>query len=177
MSRSIASPTTREGKLTAGLESRDVRIPPVGLAGTLRIPRNARAFIAFAHGSSSSRFSPRNMAVAEGLNARELGTLLFDLLTWEEEADRANVFNVTLLAERFMDSVIWLDRESPTSRVPSAYSARAPEQQLRSWQPAAWRSHRRRRLSRRTSGSCRQDFGSYSDADSPDCWRRGLWRD
>lgn len=118
MSQSIARPTTQEGKLTAKLESRYVCIPPVGLAGTLRIPQTARAFIAFAHGSDSSRFSPRNMAVAEGLNAGRLGTLLFDLLTSKEEADRANVFDVALVAERLVDSVIWLDRESPTSHRP-----------------------------------------------------------
>jgi putative phosphoribosyl transferase len=118
MSQSSASHTTHEGKLEAGLEIRDVRIPPVGLAGTLRIPAAAHAFIAFAHGSGSSRFSPRNTAVAEGLNTRGFATLLFDLLTAEEEADRANVFDVTLLAERLVDSIIWLDRESPASHRP-----------------------------------------------------------
>jgi fermentation-respiration switch protein FrsA (DUF1100 family) len=79
----------------------------------LRIPGEALAFIAFAHGSGSSRLSPRNMAVAEGLNARGFATLLFDLLRPEEEADRANVFNVALLAERLVDAINWLDRESP----------------------------------------------------------------
>ena len=70
---------TRESNLKTALEVRDVRIPPVGLAGTLRIPLEAHAVIAFAHGSGSSRFSPRNMAVAEALNAQGFGTLLFDL--------------------------------------------------------------------------------------------------
>jgi putative phosphoribosyl transferase len=97
---------------TAHVDARDVRIPPIGLAGTLRIPGEAHAFIAFAHGSGSSRFSPRNMAVAEGLNAHGFGTLLFDLLTSEEEADRANVFNIALLAERLVDVINWLDRDS-----------------------------------------------------------------
>ena len=83
---------------------RNVLIPPVGLAGALRIPRCAHAFVAFAHGSGSSRFSPRNMAVAEGLNAHGFGTMLFDLLTPEEEADRANVFNIALLAQRLGDA-------------------------------------------------------------------------
>jgi len=116
MSKSSASRTTHESK--PGLEIRDVRIPPVGLAGTLRIPGAAHAFIAFAHGSGSSRFSPRNMAVAEGLNAQGFGTLLFDLLTSEEEADRANVFDIGLLAERLVDAIGWLNRESPASRCP-----------------------------------------------------------
>jgi len=116
MSPSIPSPTPREGEPRTGIEIRDVRIPPVGLAGILRYPREASAIVAFAHGSGSSRFSPRNTAVAEGLNAKGFGTLLFDLLTLEEEADRANVFNVALLAERLVDAVHWLDRESPVGR-------------------------------------------------------------
>jgi putative phosphoribosyl transferase len=116
MSQSNSSRT--ESGLGAAFEIRDVRIPPVGLGGTLQIPGDAHAFIAFAHGSGSSRLSPRNMAVAEGLNAQGFGTLLFDLLTAEEEADRANVFDVGLLAGRLVDSVIWLDRESPASHRP-----------------------------------------------------------
>jgi putative phosphoribosyl transferase len=118
MSQSIKSRSANEGKLGAGLEIRDVRIPPLGLPGTLRLPGEAHALIAFAHGSGSSRFSPRNMAVAEGLNARGFATLLFDLLSSEEEVDRANVFNVALLAERLVDAINWLDRESPATPRP-----------------------------------------------------------
>jgi putative phosphoribosyl transferase len=111
MSRSIADRPSEAG---AGikLEIRDVRIPPVGLAGTLRVPRQAHAVIAFAHGSGSSRFSPRNMAVAEGLNTQGFATLLFDLLTSEEDVDRSNVFNIALLAQRLIDAIHWLDRDS-----------------------------------------------------------------
>jgi fermentation-respiration switch protein FrsA (DUF1100 family) len=58
------------------------------------------------------------MAVAEGLNAHGFGTLLFDLLTSEEEADRENVFDIALLAGRLADAVIWLDRASPASQLP-----------------------------------------------------------
>ena len=93
---------------------RDVRIPPIGLAGTLRMPGKAQAVIAFAHGSGSSRFSPRNMAVAEALNRQGFATLLFDLLTSEEETDRANVFNIGLLADRLIDAVHWLGRDART---------------------------------------------------------------
>jgi putative phosphoribosyl transferase len=118
MSQSIASRAAHQAKSGAGIEIRDVRIPPLGLPGTSRIPAEAHAFIAFAHGSGSSRFSPRNMAVAEGLNAQGFGTLLFDLLTSEEEADRANVFNVALLAERLVDAIDWLARESPAKPRP-----------------------------------------------------------
>jgi len=114
MSRS-APDRPRQGKPKSEPEIRDVRIPPVGLAGTLRIPREAHAIVAFAHGSGSSRFSPRNMAVADGLNAKGFATLLFDLLTSDEEADRANVFNIALLAERLVDAVHWLDRDPQAS--------------------------------------------------------------
>jgi pimeloyl-ACP methyl ester carboxylesterase len=112
MSRSIPD-RPGEGRVESGLETRDVRIPPIGLAGTLRIPRRAHAVVVFAHGSGSSRFSPRNMAVAEALNTHGFATLLFDLLTSQEEADRANVFNIALLAERLVDAVRWLDRDFP----------------------------------------------------------------
>src|SRR5215475_13758181 len=113
MSQSTASRAAHEAKPGAGLEIREVRIPPLGLPGTLRIPGEAHDFILFAHGSGSSRFSPRNMAVAEGLNAHGFATLLFDLLSSEEEADRTNVFNVALLAERLVDAINWLNHESP----------------------------------------------------------------
>jgi putative phosphoribosyl transferase len=118
MNQSIASRPPPEGESEIGIETRDVLIPPLGLAGTLRYPAKANAVVVFAHGSGSSRFSPRNRAVAEGLNAQGFGTLLFDLLTLAEEGDRANVFNVALLAERLVDAVHWLDRESPAGRRP-----------------------------------------------------------
>ena len=96
----------------------EVWVPPVGLAGALRIPDDARGLIVFAHGSGSSRLSPRNMKVAEGLNHCGLATLLFDLLTAEEEDDRANVFNIDLLATRLVDAVAWLGREAMTAQFP-----------------------------------------------------------
>jgi putative phosphoribosyl transferase len=102
----------------AGREVRVVRIPPIGLAGTLCIPGKAYALVVFVHGSGSSRFSPRNMAVADALNERGIATLLFDLLTVEEEADRANVFNIPLLAERLVHVVRWLEREPIAGSLP-----------------------------------------------------------
>ncbi|MFD0610523.1 dienelactone hydrolase family protein [Bradyrhizobium sp. GCM10027634] len=74
----------------------------------MSVPGNPRGLIVFAHGSGSSRFSPRNTAVAEALNERGFATLLFDLLTPQEEQDRANVFDVGLLAERLIAAVDWL---------------------------------------------------------------------
>jgi pimeloyl-ACP methyl ester carboxylesterase len=96
----------------------DVSISPMELPGTLRIPGRAKAIVLFAHGSGSSRLSPRNIAVAEALNKRGMATLLFDLLTPEEEADRANVFDIQLLAARLCDAVHWLNRESAVGALP-----------------------------------------------------------
>lgn len=92
-------------------KAREVAIPPLDLAGTLVVPTAASGLVVFAHGSGSSRFSPRNTAVARALNRRGFGTLLFDLLTKSEEADRANVFDISLLAERLVDVVQWLGRQ------------------------------------------------------------------
>lgn len=96
----------------------EVTIGPLGLAGTLRLPAAASALVVFAHGSGSSRFSPRNSAVAEALNAQGIATLLFDLLTPDEEAERANVFNIPLLAERLIDVVGWIDTQPALARLP-----------------------------------------------------------
>src|SRR4030095_624688 len=76
------------------------------LAGNLTIPQNSEALVLFAHGSGSSRHSPRNQFVARTLNRAGLGTLLFDLLTPEEEAldiyTREHRFNIYLLVERLL---------------------------------------------------------------------------
>lgn len=99
-------------------EVREVTIPPVGLAGSLHVPRTAKAVIVFAHGSGSSRFSPRNRVVAKALNGQGFATLLLDLLTEDEEADRTNVFDIPLLAERLLDAMRWLDSDAWTGGVP-----------------------------------------------------------
>jgi putative phosphoribosyl transferase len=97
----------------------NVIIPPLGLPGTVVAPKAASGLVVFAHGSGSSRFSPRNRAVAQALNGRGFATLLFDLLTPREEADRANVFDISLLAERLIDVVHWLGRqEEMIARLP-----------------------------------------------------------
>lgn len=100
------------------LTAREVAIAPLGLAGTLQVPAAASALVVFAHGSGSSRFSPRNMAVASALNERGIATLLFDLLTPDEERNRANVFDIPLLAERLVDVVHWIDTEPALARLP-----------------------------------------------------------
>ncbi|MEV0740222.1 phosphoribosyltransferase family protein [Streptomyces sp. NPDC050549] len=90
--------------------SREVEVPAAGvsLAASLTLPDSARAVVAFAHGSGSSRYSPRNRYVAATLNRSGLATLLLDLLTEEEEADRSNVFDVLLLARRLHAASVWL---------------------------------------------------------------------
>jgi pimeloyl-ACP methyl ester carboxylesterase len=71
------------------------------------LPAGAEGIVIFAHGSGSSRLSPRNQHVARALNAARLGTLLFDLLLPEEAEDRANVFDIPLLASRLEDAIVW----------------------------------------------------------------------
>ncbi|MDT0441517.1 phosphoribosyltransferase family protein [Streptomyces johnsoniae] len=90
--------------------SREVTVEAgqVRLGGELTLPADAVGVVVFAHGSGSSRHSPRNRFVADALNGAGLGTLLFDLLTDEEEADRANVFDVGLLAGRLAAATEWL---------------------------------------------------------------------
>lgn len=77
------------------------------LDGELSIPENATGLVIFAHGSGSSRLSPRNRAVAHHLNRQGLATLLFDLLTQEESKVRENVFDIDLLAQRLIGATRW----------------------------------------------------------------------
>jgi putative phosphoribosyl transferase len=98
--------------------SRDVEIPPLGLAGTVRHPAGARAMVIFAHGSGSSRLSPRNVRVADALNRRRIATLLFDLLSLEEEGDRRNVFDIELLGQRLIQAVHWVICEPDVGTLP-----------------------------------------------------------
>jgi len=91
----------------ARTSSRLVSIGPKQLEGFLTVPEHATGLIIFAHGSGSSRLSPRNAFVAEALQLRGMATLLFDLLTDEEALDRRNVFDVPLLASRLGEAVAW----------------------------------------------------------------------
>src|SRR2546430_14879547 len=86
---------------------RPVRISPEGLEGLLGVPSDAKGLVIFAHGSGSGRLSPRNNQVAAGLRDVRLATLLLDLLRPEEEADRANVFDIQLLASRLVAATNW----------------------------------------------------------------------
>ncbi|MFL6242857.1 MAG: phosphoribosyltransferase family protein [Acidimicrobiia bacterium] len=91
------------------------------LPGRLTIPSGAGGLVVFAHGSGSGRHSPRNQAVARALNDGGLGTLLFDLLSPEEEADRANVFDIPLLAGRLGAATAWLRGEENAGALPVGF--------------------------------------------------------
>jgi dienelactone hydrolase len=102
MTSTVTQPTQRDVLIPTGLAR---------LQGTLALPRQPLGLVVFVHGSGSSRLSPRNAAVAQQLSAAGLGTLLFDLLTEAEAADRYNVFDIPLLAERLREATEWLRRQ------------------------------------------------------------------
>ncbi|HUY20460.1 MAG TPA: phosphoribosyltransferase family protein [Candidatus Binataceae bacterium] len=93
----------------------------IRLEGELSIPERAVGVVLFAHGSGSSRLSPRNRVVAEALREAGLGTLLFDLLTEDEAAERENVFDIDFLAHRLADATRWLRAASETGDLPLGY--------------------------------------------------------
>jgi dienelactone hydrolase len=111
--------------LTGAIESFDVTVPvngvkgqPSGLPGRLVLPAPPTGLVLFAHGSGSSRHSPRNAAVASVLHESWIGTLLFDLLTEQEATDRVNVFDVALLAERLLAAVRYVTGLEQTRHLP-----------------------------------------------------------
>ena len=106
------------------LSSGEVRIPDgsgAEIVGDLVLPASARGLVVFAHGSGSSRHSPRNRQVARALNERRLATLLLDLLTADEERDRANVFDIGLLSGRLVAATRWAHREPQVGELPIGY--------------------------------------------------------
>jgi putative phosphoribosyl transferase len=106
------SPTTEENSRDDQQSDVRISIPPVFLDGSLALPARARGVVLFAHGSGSSRHSPRNRYVAEVLHQGGLGTLLFDLLTQDEERIDARTaelrFDIPLLARRLVGATDWL---------------------------------------------------------------------
>ena len=102
---------------------KEVEIPaePVRLPGHLTVPAGAVGVVVFAHGSGSGRHSSRNQAVARALNDAGLGTLLFDLLTPAEEVDRANVFDIALLAIRLGAATDWLLDDEAAAGLPVGF--------------------------------------------------------
>jgi putative phosphoribosyl transferase len=107
------------------VESFEIAIPataasgaPVALPGRLCLPAPPTGLVLFAHGSGSSRHSPRNTLVASVLHESWLGTLLFDLLTEQEATDRVNVFDVGLLAERLLAAIRHVGSLEQTRHLP-----------------------------------------------------------
>jgi predicted phosphoribosyltransferase/dienelactone hydrolase len=92
--------------------------PGMVLNGDLWLPEDAGGLVIFAHGSGSSRLSPRNREVAASLNGRGFATLLFDLLSDEEAANRDNVFDIELLAARLAAATRWAQREPGIDELP-----------------------------------------------------------
>ena len=107
--------------LTANQRSAVITAGPVRLPGILAWPRQPSGMVLFVHGSGSGRLSPRNAVVAQQLRAVGLGTLLFDLLTEVEAADRRNVFDIDLLSERLLAATMWLTRQPETAGLPFGY--------------------------------------------------------
>ena len=98
-----------------------VIIGPHRLEGLLGVPAHPKGHIIFAHGSGSGRFSPRNNHVARRLNHEGFATLLLDLLSPEEEADRRNVFDIELLASRLVEATEWARATPEIAGLPIGY--------------------------------------------------------
>src|SRR5665647_2102555 len=106
-------------------QDEQVRIPSdsILLEGTLTVPAGAKGIVLFAHGSGSSRLSPRNTYVANALDKAGIGTLLFDLLTEDEAVDRENVFDIDFLGHRLVDATRWLRSQAKFAKYPIGYFA------------------------------------------------------
>ncbi|TRZ40979.1 dienelactone hydrolase family protein [Robertkochia solimangrovi] len=101
----------------------DLNIPvdDVILKGVLAIPDNPVGLVIFSHGSGSSRLSPRNNYVARSLNDQGFATLLFDLLTEEEDKFYSNRFDIPLLSKRLKDTTRWIRSQKDIARLPIGY--------------------------------------------------------
>jgi putative phosphoribosyl transferase len=99
----------------------DIPVELLRLPGFLAVPRDAVGVVAFAHGSGSSRFSLRNRQVAEVLHSCGVATLLFDLLSPDEELNRQNVFDIQLLGARLTAATCYLSTEPALARLPIGY--------------------------------------------------------
>lgn len=94
-----------------------VKIDRITLEGMLKIPEKAKGIVLFAHGSGSSRFSPRNNFVADVLREGGMGTLLIDLLLKEEDVVYETRFDIGLLTGRLVKIIQWLDKQKETQRL------------------------------------------------------------
>lgn len=105
------------------MKREEISIPlaSVTLKGELVLPENALGIVVFSHGSGSSRFSPRNKMVAELIQQHGMGTLLFDLLTEQEDRIYENRFNIDLLVSRLIEATEWLMHNVETQEFSLAY--------------------------------------------------------
>jgi dienelactone hydrolase len=111
----------RAGQDRVSVKDVEVECYSVTLPGILAVPNNAKAVIIFAHGSGSSRLSPRNTYVATVLHECGFGTLLFDLLTGREDLVYDNRFDINLLAERLTAATEWLHGQKGTADLEVGY--------------------------------------------------------
>lgn len=98
-----------------------IPVDHVHIEGMLELPANTRGVVLFAHGSGSSRHSPRNSFVARMLREQGLGTLLLDLLTLSEDLDYQTRFDIPLLTLRLLHATRWVRMHMPTRRLPMGY--------------------------------------------------------
>jgi len=99
----------------------NIELGKLTLQGIINIPEGAKSLIVFAHGSGSSRLSPRNNFVAKVLQKNNFATLLFDLLTEQEDETYENRFNIDLIAERLIEATKWLLKNPETSAFKIGY--------------------------------------------------------
>ncbi|MDI2097592.1 phosphoribosyltransferase family protein [Ruicaihuangia caeni] len=113
----------RPWRARIGIRTSEVEVPTgrAALRGTLGLPADPTGFVIFAHGSGSSRSSPRNRLVAGALNRAGIGTLLMDLLLPREEAHREKVFDIPMLGERLVLALHWLRTAEGIRRLPIGY--------------------------------------------------------
>ena len=93
----------------------------VNLQGILKLPESPKGLVVFSHGSGSSRLSPRNNYVADVINTRDYGTLLFDLLTEEEDQVYKTRFNIALLTDRLINATRWIQDQPDTKGLSIGY--------------------------------------------------------
>lgn len=102
-------------------EQISIPVGKVHLDGELIFPEDAKGLVIFSHGSGSSRHSPRNAFVAGRLHEKKMATLLFDLLTEEEDQDRAMRFDIELLTQRLEKVALWVSQQNETYQLPIAF--------------------------------------------------------
>ena len=98
-----------------------IKLDVLSLQGNLIIPEKAVGVVVFSHGSGSSRWSPRNKYVAEVLQRKGMATLLFDLLSKEEDKIYENRFNIDLLTERLIEVTQWVQQQEEVKNLPIGY--------------------------------------------------------